>query len=177
MGQAIRLLLIRSTPTTNAKTVGDMTLTHSQGSLKRFRRTPWRFQKTFRTPIPRLPQFVTTIVSSHDLLQAAVLTIDDVVFEPKHLMSLLSRLFPAPELGRDWCINATGPQEISELLQAALSDWVDFAFVPTPKAFVIYADHDEYTTFYANTKSNLNGIVDALSRAGFKSVPSYERDL
>ena len=154
-----------------------MTLTHTQGSLKRFRRTPWRFQQTFHTPLQKIPPFVATIVSAHGPLQAASAIIDDVVFEPKHLMSLLSSLCPASELGRDWCINATGPQETSALLQAALSDWVDFAFVPTPKPFVICADHDEYTTFYANKKSNLNGIVDALSRAGFESVPGYARDL
>lgn len=154
-----------------------MTLTHIQGSLKRFRRTPWRFQQTFRTPLQNLPAFVATIVSAHGSLQAASVTIDEVVFEPKHLMSL-PRCHPLPfQLDRDWCINATGPQETSELLQAALGDWVDFAFVPTPKPFVIYADHDEFTTFYANTRSNLNGIVDALSGAGFEPVPQFEREL
>lgn len=64
-----------------------------------------------------------------------------------------------------------------ELLEAALGDWVNFTFVPKPKPFVIYADHDEYTTFYANTKSNLNGVVQALSGAGFEKVPDYQRIL
>jgi hypothetical protein len=40
---------------------------------------------------------------------------------------------------------------------------------------VIYADHDEYTTFYGNTKSNLTGIVSALSENGFKQVQNWER--
>jgi hypothetical protein len=66
---------------------------------------------------------------------------------------------------------------VVELLEAALSDWIDFIFVPTPKPFVIYADHDEFTTFYANTKSNLNPVVEALSARGFKRVQDYERDL
>jgi hypothetical protein len=82
-----------------------------------------------------------------------------------------------PQYGRDWCIAANGQQEVAELLEAGLSDWVNFAFVPKPKAFVIYADHDEYTTFYANTKSSLNGVVQALSEAGFENVPDYERNL
>ena len=64
--------------------------------------------------------------------------------------------------------------EVGALLQAALSDSVDFWFIPTPKPFVIYADHDEYTTFFANSKSNLNGIVDPLLKRGFESV-DYER--
>lgn len=61
------------------------------------------------------------------------------------------------------------------MLEAALGDWVDFVFVPVPKPFVIYADHDEYTTFYANTKSNLNRVAQALIAAGFEKVLDYER--
>jgi len=154
-----------------------MTLSEAPGSLKRFRRTPWRFQRTFHTPLKKLQPFVATIVSSREPLQAASVTIDEVVFEPKHLMSLLSRYSLPSQFGRDWCIATNAELEIAELLEAALSDWVDFAFVPSPKPFVIYADHDEYTTFYANTKSNLNGVVQALSGAGFGEVPDYERNL
>ncbi len=36
-------------------------------------------------------------------------------------------------------MTAEGHVEIEELLRAALSDWVDFLFVPTPEPFVIYA--------------------------------------
>ena len=57
-----------------------------------------------------------------------------------------------------------------------MSDWVDFVFIPEPKPFVIYADHDEYITFYANTKSNLNRVADALLAQGFKSVQNFERN-
>jgi hypothetical protein len=42
---------------------------------------------------------------------------------------------------------------------------------------VIYADHDEYTTFYASTKSNLNRIVAALSTDGFEQVTGNTRAL
>jgi hypothetical protein len=154
-----------------------MTLSEIPGSLKRFRRTPWRFQQTFRTPLQNLQLFVGTILSAPEPLQAASLTIDQVVFEPKHLMAMLARYSLPPECRRDWSVAATGQREVGELLEAALGDWVDFVFVPTPKSFVIYADHDEYATFYANTKSNLNGVVHALSAGGFQKVPDYERNL
>jgi hypothetical protein len=49
--------------------------------------------------------------------------------------------------------------------------------MPAPKPFVIYADHDEYTTFFANTKSNLNRVAQPLTAGGFVSVPDYERQL
>ena len=154
-----------------------MTLSQTPGSLKRFRRTPWRFQQTFQTPLNNLPPFVSTIISACDSLKAGSLTIDEVVFEPKHLISLLHRYSLPPQYGRDWCIAVTGQQEVVELLEAGLSDWVNFTFVPQPKPFVIYADHDEYATFYANTKSNVNGVVQALSGAGFEEVPDYQRSL
>src|SRR5262245_17803853 len=77
-------------PACLSRGVRGMTLSESPGSLKRFRRTPWRFQQTFRTPLKKLQPFVATIVSTHEPFQTASITIDEVVFEPKHLMSLLS---------------------------------------------------------------------------------------
>ncbi len=154
-----------------------MTLSETPGSLKRFRRTPWRFQQTFHTPLKNLQLFVSTILSSHQPFPSASLTVDEVVFEPRHMISLLSRYSLPPQYGHDSCITANGTQQVADLLAAALSDWVDFAFVPTPKPFVIYADHDEYTTFYANTKSNLHPVIQALSNAGFEKVLDYQRSL
>ena len=72
---------------------------------------------------------------------------------------------------------ATGQREIEELLHAALSDWMDFLFVPSPEPFVIYADHDEYTTFYAHSRSNLNHIAEPLAAQGFKEISGYIRQL
>ena len=45
---------------------------------------------------------------------------------------------------------------------------MDFWFIPTPEAFVIYADHDEYTTFFANSNANLNGVVEPLLKQSSK---------
>jgi hypothetical protein len=58
---------------------------------------------------------------------------------------------------------------------AALGDWVEFIFVPVPKPIVIYADHDEHTTFCASSKSNLNRVVDDLVANDFERVVDYER--
>ena len=79
--------------------------------------------------------------------------------------------------GLDWSVTAEGQREAEALLAAVLGDWIDFLFVPAPKPFVIYADHDEYATFYANTKSNLNRVAQALSAKGVEAVPNYEREL
>ena len=80
-----------------------------------------------------------------------------------------------PEYGREWTLTADNTGEVEQLLEAAFSDWVDFLFIPTPKPFVIYADHDEYTTFYANTKCNLNPMVEPFARKGFNIIEGYRR--
>ena len=154
-----------------------MTLSETPGSLKRFRRTPWRFQQTFSTPLKNLQPFVATITSAHEPFDAASITIDEAVFEPKHLLDILAKYSLPARYGHDLTYAASGHEEVQALLLAALSDWIDFIFVPAPKPFVIYADHDEYTTFYANMKSNLNRVADALSRRGFEKVKDYERNL
>ena len=153
-----------------------MILSTTSGSLKRLRKVPWRFQQTFLTPLRNLQPFVASVVSAREQVQAGVVTLDSVVFEPKNLNALLSSRSLPPSLQSETSIEAAGHEETAALLQAALGDSVDFWFVPTPKPFVIYADHDEYTTFFANSKSNLNGVIEPLLRQGFQKV-DYERNL
>lgn len=154
-----------------------MKLLSTPGSLKRFRRTPWKFQQTFLTPLKNLEPFVSTIISAHAPLEKACVTIDQVVFEPQSLKAFLAQYSISEEVGHDISLEAVGQQVVKALLRSTLADWIDFLFVPTPKAFVIYADHDEYTTFYANTKGDLNRLVIALSANGFEMVEDYERTL
>jgi len=123
-----------------------------------------------------LELFVATITSARDQIQGGTVTIDSVVFEPENLNALLTSRSLPPSLQRESSIEVVGHQEAGALLQAALSDSVDFWFIPTPKPFVIYADHDEYTTFFAASKSNLNGVVEPLLKQGFEAV-DYERNL
>jgi hypothetical protein len=135
-----------------------MTVSDAPGTLKRFRRTPWRFQKTFLTPLKDLQAFVASIFSAHELLQAGCATIDQVVFDPKHLSALLAKHSLPAQFGRDWSLSASGRDEAAELLEAALGDWIDFIFVPTPKPFAIYADHDEYTTCHRSLQNQPAGV-------------------
>jgi len=153
-----------------------MTLSEAAGEIKRFRRRSWKFQRTFETPLKNLRSFVTTILATSPLKQGRT-TVEQVVFEPKHLLDLLaSRSIPAQHC-RSVTLTTTDKSEIAPLLEAALGDWVDFLFVPVPTSFVIYADHDEYITFFANSRSNLNRVISALEAKGFKNVPNYIRNL
>jgi hypothetical protein len=154
-----------------------MTLTETPGALKRFRKTTWKFQRTFQTPLRNLQTFVTAIVSATLPLKGGSFTVEQVVFEPKHLNEILTRYSIPLKYQDGLSFIATDPEETEALLLAALSDWVDFLFIPDPKPFVVYADHDEYTTFFAQTRSNLNRVISALSDQRFESIQGYERRL
>src|SRR6516165_8723205 len=105
-----------------------MTLSETSGSLKRLRKVPWRFQRTFQSPLRNLQPFVATIISAREQITGASLTIDSVVFEPENLNALLSSRSLPPSLQRESSIEASGHDEVGRLLQAALSDSVDFWF-------------------------------------------------
>ena len=153
-----------------------MTLSETPGAVKKFRKQAWRFQQTFATPLQNLSAFVKTIVSSQEF-QGGCLTIDQAVFEPGKLICLLGKYSIPPQCGHGTSITAESQAEVAELLEAALGEWLDFIFTPLPKTIVIFADHDEYTTFFANTRSNLNRVVTALSSKGFREIQDYERRL
>jgi hypothetical protein len=153
-----------------------MLATYQQGAIKKFHRTPWRFQRTFHTPLQNLDSFTATILSSLDYVDSATMTVDSVIIEPKNLTALLSSHQLQHSLRHDTSIVAEISTEAQPLLTAALGDWVDFLFIPTPKPFVLYADHDEYTTFYANSKANLNRVTAALTKGGFTAVENYIRN-
>jgi hypothetical protein len=153
-----------------------MIISESPANLKHFRRTVWKFQKTFKTPLKNLAPFAAAIMTASEPLQSSQVIIEQIIFEPQHLTALLSRYSVAAELRDGLAITAMDKEESQALLQAVLSDWVDFVFVPSPKPFAIYADHDEYTTFFANTRSNLNRVVKPLAEQGFQAITDYTRE-
>ncbi len=63
------------------------------------------------------------------------------------------------------------------LLLAAFWDGMNFICIPTPKPFVFYADHDDWITFYANTKSYLNHVIEPLASRGYNLVQNWQREL
>lgn len=150
-------------------------ISSTQGAIKQFQNKALKFQQTFITPLDDLERFVATIVSTQGFIKKGCVTIDDIVFEPKTLQAFLTQHVSTAEIGHDVTIEALGQQEIEGLLRSTLADWIDFVFIPTPKPFMIYADHDEYITFYSDTQSDLDRLANSLSEKGFKKVENYER--
>ena len=133
----------------------------------------FKHQETFCTPKDGPQLFVRAFLSGLQPVQTGILTIDEIIFEASRLNALLARQsIPALRTDNtrsmhDWSIECSGKEDVENVLACALADAVEFAFVPMPKRFMIYSDHDEYTTFFAATKSHLNCVCDALSQAGF----------
>src|SRR5215470_5386555 len=144
------------------------------GEIQRFRTNPWPFQQTFKTPLKALNKFVSTFLSPF-LFAEGVLSTDEVVFEPKNLLNLLANNSVSVEDQYHLTIRAVGQHAIADLLEATLADWIDFVFVPSPEALAIYADHDEYTTFYAPDSVALKNVASGLAQAGFEAVLDYKR--
>jgi hypothetical protein len=142
--------------------------------IHRFRAKPWPFQQTFKTPLKDLNRFVSTFLAPFSFEKGAIST-DEVVFEPRDLLHLLSSNSLPVEDQYHLTIQAEGQQAVADLLQAALGDWVDFVFVPSPEVLAIYADHDEYTTFYTRDNATLAAVSSDLEKSGYEAVPDYTR--
>jgi hypothetical protein len=150
-------------------------LTEPTDDLKHFRSHPWAFQATFKTPLKDLKRFVSTALSPYSL-DTGALTTDEVVFEPKSVIRLLVDSTIRLDSLYRFTIEAEGDAQIAQLLETVLSDWIDFLFVPSPRVLAIYADHDEYTTFYMPDKMRLSSLVKRMEVADFERVEDYYRE-
>lgn len=154
-----------------------MTVTFTPGAIKKFRRTPWRFQQTIEMPqgLTGREGFASSIATAHGHIEKATVIIDEIVFDTERMTALCPTCSLLP-LTRESSLSV-GHDEVEILLAAAFIDGPDFIFIPTPKPFVVYADHDDWITFYANTKSHLNHIIDPLASRGYKLVENWQRKL
>src|SRR5262245_1657475 len=142
-----------------------MIVTRASGTLKKFRRTPWRFQQTVERPgAGDLERFVSTIIMAHGKLEQVTVTIDAVICTTVRLTALCPE---GSKINHDTSLVAESPEETQALLMAAFWDGPDFFCTPTPKPFEFYADHDDWITFYANTRSQLNRVIEPLASHGY----------
>jgi len=148
-----------------------------RSGASKLRRTIARFdQRTFQTPLNALPKFVDLLLAGNPEIAAASLLIEQVVFVPQRLEKLLTD-HKLPLHYRDCSIVAEDHQESKDLLAAALAGDLDFYFVPEPKRFILYADHDEFATLFAAKKGMLSSIAAALIASGFEEESDYRREL
>ena len=149
-------------------------LSRSQGRVYHFKKAPLAFQQTFKTTLQDLPRFVATILSPFRVDSASI-TIDQIVFDPTTLLHFLATYDICRESLVTAEITATGEEVVKSLLVAAFSDWVDFLFTPSTNRFALYADHDERTTAFAASQTDLELIKTSMTRAGYRSFDNYRR--
>jgi hypothetical protein len=138
------------------------------------REAPFPFQQTYVTPLSNLPRFVNAILAPFEFTDGAI-WIEQIVFEPRELIWYLRErgfIFDEGQLNKA-VLNAENKSEAVELLECVLGQWTDFAFIPSPKTFVIYADHDEYTTIFAPSAETLASLHSDMKAQGFKAVDNW----
>jgi len=146
------------------------------GTLKALRRrAAGSFQRTFATPLKRLPAFVGAVLGETAPIRSASAFVESIVFAPKHLETLLKAHGLPKSYVAEWTIAAEGQEESAALLEALLADWIDFYFAPEPKHILLYADHDEYTTLFALKKGPLSRAADRLKAIGVREITDYAR--
>src|SRR5689334_3333696 len=107
-----------------------MRIFEAPGTLKKYRRSEWQFQQTFQTPLKDLTRFTDSVMSALPEIEGAQAVLDQVVFEPRYGLVPLYAKYSLPQKwrGDDLTIEAQGAIEARELLQAMLSEWIDFLF-------------------------------------------------
>lgn len=112
-----------------------------------------------------MPAFVAEILRPN-LVEEGIVTIESTASAPRNLAALLELHSLVVPTGPSQSLKAANSAEVSDLLEAALADPIDFWFVPSPKAFALYADNNEYVTFFANKKAALAAVVDGFAALG-----------
>jgi hypothetical protein len=142
--------------------------------LAAFHRDPWPVQQTFSTPLQDLNSFASVIEGGF-VWQRADFSTDEVVFDLDDTLRLMEKYHLHLDNPWEFNLRVYGPEKIKEALEAVLGDWIDFLFLPSPESIAIYADHDEYTTFYSKNAGTLAGLTQRLIGAGFRPIEGYVR--
>jgi hypothetical protein len=144
------------------------------GATKRLRKKAGGAQMTFAVTRQGAPAFAAALLSGEQPCERAELVVEGTSGALYHVGPLIAQ--PALEaLPRDTTIAATDGEASAALLAAALSDYVDFWFVPKPGGLLVYADNDEYATVFAHRQGAVSRAGERLRAAGIPEVDGYER--
>jgi hypothetical protein len=143
-------------------------------SVRRFKTSPWPYEKTLVTPRKDLVAYLSALLELFPTVQGDVST-DEIVFEPDNLLKFLTARGISLDDYWSFCGSVSGAGDVQEMLAALLNDWIDFAFVPSSESFAIYADHDEFLTIYFSNEADLDRCFVHLRQRGFGFVEGYTR--
>jgi len=154
--------------------VTPLALASTPGESKKLRKKAGGAQMTFAVSRAGAATFAAALLSGDPPCDRAALVIEGVSRTLYHVGPLIARP-PLEALPRDTTIAANSREASAALLAAALSDCVDFWFVPTPGGLIVYADNDEYATVFAHRQGAVSKAGERLRAAGLPEVAGYER--
>ena len=94
-----------------------MNATTSPGALKKFRRTPWRFQQTVELPdLGDRDRFVSTIIGALQRFESTAVIIDEVVFNTVR------------SAGFSRCASVSQYEDLTDWLKPVLRAWKAASF-------------------------------------------------
>jgi hypothetical protein len=136
------------------------------------RRMKLKRQITFVTPLQRLAWYTAALIEQLRPFDRALLIVDQVVFDVPPKLIRLRRdageerpVFEAPGHAFD-----DDPERVRDVLEAALSGWIDLRVLFAPSKRALSADHDEYTTFFCESSEKVAEVRRVLRQGGVKSV-------
>lgn len=140
----------------------------------RLRSAPFEFQQTYHTSLDNLSAFVHSLLAPFTFTDAE-LRIETWVFTPEAFLQQLQTFDIAASSGdlNGAIIHAQNRNEAETLLEAALGEWMDFAFFPISGDFAIYSDHDEYTTVFTKTQQAMTSLSESMMQQGFKLISDW----
>lgn len=136
------------------------------GATKKLRKKAGGAQMTFSVSRQGASAFSAALLSGDPPCERAALVVEETSAPLYHIGPLIVHP-PLESLPRDTTIAATGREAAAALLAAALSDYVDFWFVPEPGGFVVHADDDECATVFAHRQGPVSRAGERLEAAGF----------
>jgi hypothetical protein len=142
------------------------------GETKKLRRKAGDAQLTFAVTRAGAKAFASALLSGDPPCERAALVVEETSGALYHIGPLIEQP-PLESLPRDTTITATGREAAEALLAAALSDYVDFWFVPTPGGLLVYADNDEYATVFAHRQGPVSKAGERLRAADLTEVTGY----
>ena len=137
------------------------------GATKKLRQKAGGAQVTFSVNRQGASAFSTALLSGNPPCGRAALVVEETSGALYHVGPLIAHP-PLASLPRDTTITAMGREAAEALLAAALSDYVDFWFVPEPGGFVVHADDDECATVFAHRQGPVSRAGERLAGAGFR---------
>jgi len=137
------------------------------GATKKLRKKAGGAQMTFTVGRQGASAFSAALLSGEPPCERAALVVEETSGALYHVGPLIGHP-PLESLPRDTTIAATGREAAVALLTAALSDYVDFWFVPHPGGFVVYADDEECAEVFAHRQGPVSRAGERLAAAGFR---------